>query len=368
VAKVDLGGVAERLFLGFLAPLVLGGPIAPGRPIGARAALALGDDRSPADSEILSRVQLARVRVARRLIPLDRFDGPNGAAWALAAALHDIVQSSHPSLNAPLRRSAPAKLVALANATVERVPAPATVAEALVRHTWFSRALEITRTDTTVSWWVGKSTFLGAPAPARLTAWPELRRVHVESVPRPLIDLPAAGGAVDGADFALSLGLWLSRSPLTDLATCARAVPAFAWSADTLALVATPTGRRLALRAMALDPLPPKVDLALGRATKRLFAARAWKQVSPALDLLAERALADAQVTGPRPEPVARAANDDAAFARGAGAIVARQWLDRNPTMFSEEERRRITQALDAARATAHGIEAMLAPMAKGPP
>ena len=366
MATSDLTPVAERLFVDFMAPLVLGGALAPGRPIGARAALAFGADRAPVDVDRLAHVQLARVRCARRLYPIDRVAGPTAAEWALAAALHDLIQSAHPGLGGAFRRSAPSKLASLAEATIERVAAAATVADALSRHTWFSRVLEIARTDTVVSWWVGKSVFLGAPAPARLTAWPELRRVHVDTTPRSLVELPSSGGAIDPARFAAALGQWLARTPLTDLAQCARTTPAFAWSADTLALVATRAGRTLALRAMGItaESAPPAaIDRALGRATRRLFESRAWKALPPALDLLAERALADAQSQEPHREPVARGGTDDVAFARGAGALVARRWIDSPDAQLSEGERRRLAIALDAARAGAVGIDAILSPL-----
>ena len=43
MAAPDLAGTAERLLQGFMAPLVLGGPMSPGKPIGAKVALSLGE-------------------------------------------------------------------------------------------------------------------------------------------------------------------------------------------------------------------------------------------------------------------------------------------------------------------------------------
>ena len=170
---------------------------------------------------------------------VDRLEAPTPAEWALAAMLHDLVQCAHPELTGVFRGRAPSRLLQIAALTAERVAAPATVGEAVSRHTWFSRALEITRTDTNVSFWVGKRTFLGKEPPTRLLAWPELRRVHVDKTPRTLLDLPAAGGHVDLQAFADGVGAWLRKTPLTDLATCARTLPKFAWSRETLELVST---------------------------------------------------------------------------------------------------------------------------------
>jgi hypothetical protein len=50
------------------------------------------------------------------------------------------------------------------------------------------------------------------------------------------------------------LGLWLTRSPLTDIAGAARRHPTFAWSRSTLALISVPPGRALAWRALSRQP------------------------------------------------------------------------------------------------------------------
>ena len=178
MAREDPQALAERLFKTFLRPLVLGGPMVPGKPFGGKNALAIGPGRAPADMEGLSLAHLARVRVARRLAPVDVFDaGPTAAEWAIAAALHDLVQATHPGFDAVFRRSGPARILSVIDKTLERVPAPATVGESLSRHSWFSRMFELARTDVDVRWWTGHATFLGTEPPLRLVAWPEVRRV-----------------------------------------------------------------------------------------------------------------------------------------------------------------------------------------------
>jgi hypothetical protein len=284
--------IAERLFADIMAPLVLGGPMRPGHVLGFETARALADLANatpppPVDQELASRVAAARVRRARLLVPIDEMGPAAGAEWALAAALHDVLQAANPGMAAPLRRRAALRIVTAAAATIERVGGPATVREALARHAWFARALEVTRTDTQVSWWTGSRTFRGVDPPARLRAWPSVRRVTVMRRLRTLLDL--APLAIDAELFASVVGQWLAATPLTDLATCTRAAPVFAWSPATLGLVATPVGRTLALRALARWP-QGDVDASLGRATEKLgphdsasLAARA---------LLADRAAA----------------------------------------------------------------------------
>jgi hypothetical protein len=346
--------IADRLFRDFMAPLVLGGELKPGRPIGGKNAFLLGPFSDTLDKELLSHVDLARIRVARRLAPIDRLGPPTPAEWVLAAGLHDLVQCAHPELTGVFRGRAPARLVEIVTLTADRVPPPATAGEALARHTWFSRALDITRTDTKVSFWVGKRTFLGIDPPGRLLAWPDLRRVHVDKVPRPLADLPSAGGHVAPAVFSAGVSAWLRKTPLTDLATCARATPAFAWTPETLALLTTRAGRTLALRALegviALD-----VETALGRATKPLIAARAAQPLAIVAALLGERSLAAAVERAERATPEGEAPGEDAIVARAVGAIGASELLAANDRTLQADLARAVRGQLQPWLASAPG-------------
>jgi hypothetical protein len=349
---MNLETVAERLFAGVMAPLVLGGPLATSHAIGARAALALGAMQPP-DTELAARVEHARVHRARTLVPIDELGPPTGDEWALAAALHDVAQSANPAFDAPLRRGAAARIMALAGETIRRVAPPANLREALSRHAWLARMLEIARTDTTVSWWSGSRVFLGVEPPARLRAWPELRRVSVSRAPRPLLDLEPL--AIDRTQLVAAVAGILSRSPLTDLATCARHVPAFAWTETILALLRTPAGRALAMRVLARLP-PPDVDAALGRASRAAIAEHG--SLGPtALALLADRAIADAAYTTARAgasrrpslaTPPAKAA-DEAALARALGAAAALRALAPPNVGFSHAERGALRAALEPA-------------------
>lgn len=348
----DLRETAKRLFEGVMAPLVLGGALRPGHAIGTRAALALGGEGAgPAragivdvlDAALLDRVQTARVRRARKLTPVDAVDLPSGAEWAMAAALHDVLQSVNPSLDAALRRGAAVRILELAHQTLERVPPPAHTGEALSRHTWLARVLDLARDDTSVSWWTGSRTFRGVPPPGRLTAWPHLRRVNVVTTARPLLELEPL--AVEREKLAAAVTLLLSCTPLTDLATCSRTAPSFDWGESTLALVATRAGRTLALRALARAPASP-VDVALGRATRELLTHRR-AQGAAAIALLAERTLALAQTS-----PGSLGGRPDGAFARGLGAAAALRMLRSGESDWPEGERRRLIAVLESAGRT----------------
>ncbi len=324
--------IADRLFRLVMAPLVLGGELRPGRPIGGKNAFALAPFTETLDKELLAHVDLGRVRVARRHVPVDRFEPPGPADWVLAAVLHDLVQCAHPELR--LRSSS--RLLQIATLTADRVGGPASVGEALARHTWFSRALEITRTDTQVSFWVGKRTFLGQDPPSRLLAWPELRRVHVDKSPRPLLELPDAGGHVDPRLFSAGVASWLKKTPLTDLATCGRSSPAFAWSQETLRLVSTRAGRTLALRTQS-DIAALDLETALGRATKPLIEGRASEALAIVTALLGERTLAGAVERAERRTPESEAPREDAFLARAVGAYGASALLAANEQALTPE-------------------------------
>jgi hypothetical protein len=357
------GGVAERLFVDFWGPSILGGEVKPGRPIGTRVALALGPrpgsespehviERRLGDIDLVAHVELARVRIARKLLPIDRLPEPTWPEWAMAAALHDLVQSTHPGWNSALRRGGPRRLLAMVEATMERVPLPATLGESVARHTWFSRLFTLARVDSKVSWWTGSALFRGRPPPHRLTAWPELRQVHVERTAHPLTELPDEGAAVPPFAFASAVRSLLRATPLTDLANASRAStpnqPGFAWSTGSLGLVASPAGRTLALRALAAQPRD-LVDDALGRATLQLLQARAGAAAHVAADLLRERALswAESSLSAPDEALGRSGGTPEGRFARAAGARMALTWLGEAARTFAEHERLELVRLLE---------------------
>jgi hypothetical protein len=363
VDEEAMGTIAERLFGGVMCPLVLGGELRPGHAIGEQSARWLGKHPplAPGGPEALLRVYAARLARARLLAPVDRLElHGTGAEWTLAAALHDLLQSANPTFDSPLRRAAAARVLELASATVASVPAPANVRDALSRHSWFARVLDIARTDTSVTWWLGTRTFLGVEPPARLRAWPELRRVRVAANRRAVLDL--APIAFERDSLAEAVAGLLSRTPLTDLATCTRSTPSFVWSESTLALVATRAGRTLGMRALARLPAG-EVDSALGRATRQLFVEKRASSSGPALAVLAERSLSDAQLRGqssraarqpeaPPPSP------SDAAFARAIGAALAKEQLESRHG-WSDRERRELLATLEAALRSEAAREAL---------
>lgn len=260
---------ADGLFTGVLAPLVLGGDLHPVRPVGkgvARQIAEIAGVFRPADSDLFARVNEARARRVRMLSSCDELPPFEPSEWLMVAALNDLVQCANPHLPGVLSRSRPLQLLAEVDAELEAIAPPSTLREALLRHGTFAAVHQIARIDVTVRWWTGSATFRGEKAPSRLVAWPELRRVRTEEVPVGVEALPIT--APPREPYQATYARLLSMSPLSDLATCARDEPPFAWTPSTLSVVATEAGRRVARR--VLGGAGARADVALERATKTL--------------------------------------------------------------------------------------------------
>jgi hypothetical protein len=259
----------EELAHQVLAPLVLGGPVNAVRPFGGRLGLRLGIQRQIMDLDLRSRLDVARVRRARLLAPVDTVRPLDEGDWAVLAALNDLLQLTNHHLAGPLTRGRYARLLANIEWLCERIPAPGTIEDALARHVSFARSLEIVRTDSAISWWTGSARFRGEVPPSRLLAWKEIRRVQIDATKIPLSEMSLGVQGLSPDAFTEVLGLWLTRSPLTDLATATRKTPVFGWSASTLSLIATAPGRSLAFRSMLRQPAD-LVPAVLHRAAKSI--------------------------------------------------------------------------------------------------
>lgn len=265
----DLSERFDELVTQVLGPLVLGGRIDPVRPFGPRLGLAIGEGRRISDPDLRSRIDVVRVRIARQLAPVDLVLDVAPEDVALVAALSDLLQTSNLELSGPFTRARHVRLLEAATELARAVPRPRSIDEALSRHTVFARALEVARTDTTVSWWTGSASFRGQPAPSRLLKWRDLRRVREDMRQVPLVDMGEGVAQLTSDRWLDAVGLWLSRSPITDLASAARRAPLFRWSDASLSLIATIPGRTLAFRALSRQRANDAVG-ALERATAAL--------------------------------------------------------------------------------------------------
>jgi hypothetical protein len=315
---MDANAQAAKLFARIMAPLVLGGTARPIRALSDRFSDRTLVLRPPLDPDLVARVVAARVRRARTLVPVDSVPDATGAEWRLAAATNDLLEATNPVFDAPLRRRRAARILDAAAQSVGAVPPAENLGEAIARHTWFARFFDVQRTDTTVSWWTGSRMFLGRPVPARLVAWPELRRVHVERASVALLDLRPL--AVDRGLLAGAIEELLARTPVTDLATCTRRSPAFRWRETTLGLLAPLGGLRVATRAVG-RLVDADADESLGRATRPWIKTAGRDRIELVLSLLAERAVERAMVMPV--DAVRPSITADGTFARALGAIAA---------------------------------------------
>jgi len=279
-------------------------PVRPfGGPLGLRVGVVASERRGVTDGDLASRLDVARVRRARLLAAVDTLPDLDAGDWSVLAALNDLLQLTNHHLAGPLTRGRYARVLANLEWMCERIPAPADVLSALSRHATFARALELARTDSTVSWWTGSARFRGEAPPARLLAWREIRRVQVDARRVPLAEMPAGVTGISLADYADVLALWLTRTPLTDLATATRQSPMFAWSASTLALVATGPGRMLAFRALAAEP-PDAVNAVLSRAALQVPEPyEEARRLAVGFAERAARAFQELKSESPRPQP-----------------------------------------------------------------
>lgn len=260
----------EDLYERVLAPLVLGETVRPVRPLGPRrteAIAGLAEVFTPPDVAQRARVEEGRLRVARRLWPLDVLPAIDEGTWRLVCAFSDLLQVVNPHLAGPLATSRPRKLLSFALATIEAVPAPTTALAALARHATLAGATRLVRVDTRVVWWVGAAEFRGQKPPERLLAWPSLRRVHTAEQEASLAELANHVAAPKDA-WAPAIARWLTRSPLSDLASAGREAPPFTWTPETLSLVASPVAAAMARRATADGGA--RAEVALDRATRAL--------------------------------------------------------------------------------------------------
>jgi hypothetical protein len=216
--------MARSFVSSFLLPLVNGGRLHVGRPLGQRDVERLGRLASERGGEAAEALAQGRLAVASRFLrdvappPLDQ------TTLRLGAAVHDLLVLVHPGLEGPRVARRLDRVAATARALAE-VGAPRTAVEAVNRHSLLARLPEIGRTDSTVSFWLGRQTFVGRVPPARVTALPALRRVRVEAVKR--LWLREIGVPSVAREAVLALGV---ASPLGEALDPLRLDPPLFWS------------------------------------------------------------------------------------------------------------------------------------------
>jgi hypothetical protein len=265
----DLTARLEELAHGVVGPLILGGTMRLVAPFGPQIGLALGMGRRIVDDNLRSSIDVARVRRARLLAPLDVLPDLSPAEWAMAAALNDLMQVTNHELSGALTRGRHATLLEATGRLIDAIAPPKTTLEVIVRHATFARMSKIARKDTSVSGWIGSAQFRGTEPASRYGRWPGLKGLAMVAKSVPLSRMTDGLDLIAPDAYQHKLLTLLARSPLTDLATVTRDGPAFSWSVPTLSLVSYPVGRALALRALVRAP-SQSVVASLREATDRL--------------------------------------------------------------------------------------------------
>lgn len=265
--------IVEAVVRRVLVPAVTGGTLVIERPFGQKAAFAaaeavggFGVSEGLAQIErelgpsVLERGEESLLRRIRRIVDADPVAiGPRleGGVVAAAALFHDLVAGFHPDLPGAFRRDAPSKLLEATANGLASIPAPATLRAAILRHAWLGELPKFSLSRTEVRWWVGGASFVGREPPARLLAWPNVRRVSKETRNAEILrvlELFGDRGDVSavGELHARAMAAFFASSPLTDLAFAGRLAPPFTWNDRLQAVVSSAAGARVARRAIAL--------------------------------------------------------------------------------------------------------------------
>jgi len=239
--------MARSFVSSFLLPLVRGGRLHVGRPLGPRAIERLGprvSTRPGRVDEDEPLVALARSRraVATRFLPEVPAPPLDETTLRLGAALHDLLVLVHPGLDGS-RVARRQERVAAAAYALAAVGAPPSAVDIVNRHSVLARVAEIARTDSTVTFWLGRETYVGRAPPPRVTAMPTLRRVRVDVVRRSW--LREIGVPSVARDAVLELGI---ASPLGEALDPLRLEPPLAWGRILPVLRAPALGRIVAGR------------------------------------------------------------------------------------------------------------------------
>ncbi len=255
---------ARLLLEGVLIPLLRGGDVRLLDPVGAPRAQEL--ENGLPGSGLFDEVGHLKLRAGRRLWPVDDLGEIASDEWSLLVALNDLLQLTNPSLCSGVRSSKNSTTLAQhVERCIERAGPPLSARQALSRHALFSKVRLLIRCDTELSWWTGSGNFVGRDPPARLTSWPELRRVKQRR-----IEVPLARMAPRVPRYRELLERWLTSTPLTLFAGLGALGIEARWSAPMLRLVTNEPGRTLALRAVVWSDDAPTALEQLSAATRAL--------------------------------------------------------------------------------------------------
>ena len=236
----------RRFVSDFLVPLVRGGAVRVGRPLGPEAVDRLAREAAAAEPEAADALGASRLAVAARFLPTTSPPPLDETSVRLGAALHDLVALSHPGLGGPgiVKRQ---QRIAYAAFSLAAVGPPPSAREAVNRHSLLARLPEIGRIDSTVHFWLGRQLYLGRTPPRRVVAWPAIRRVRVERRDRSWLREIGIPAVARRSFLALS-----GASPIGEALDPLRLEPPLSWGRILPVLRFPPLGRIVAGRMLEL--------------------------------------------------------------------------------------------------------------------
>jgi len=361
----------QRFLGGFLYPLVSGGEVHINAPLDAedlellklaylpleQAHLDAGSPQLPGLGErdaLMQEVQA--IELACRATVAELWPAPppfqlGARLLELAVGAQNLLFLSHPVGHG--WRVGPRGLEQLETFAMQCIdgPGPASVADLLNRHALLRELFHIQRADVEVDYWAGNRVYRGMQPPARLTAWPTLRRVR-ETVKQ----VRWLSTEMTAAQQTLLLRL-LAQTPLTDLLTPTRPYPPFRWQ-HVARHLSTPRICRVVCNsylAQGMDVVGPYLARAFWEMTRREPDAHARRALRLSGQLVAHLFAATCLTDDPAgmlSEIPAQARDPEAALGPILLAAAQCGLLPEGELLGDAETRRRLETWMDAWRDT----------------
>ncbi len=243
--------VYDALVGRFVLPVLEGGAGQLGRPI-APACFSYFVDATATSPEVDDRIFDALHRAASGMVPVETIRWPTPGLVALAAAAHDLIALTDPSLEGWLARGARTTMLSWTDKWTRLIPAPTTRGEALARHALLAPLLGARRKDVVLRTWMYTYRFQGRALPFAEEVLPGFLKRGSEETS---VGLAAMLGAVEqraGIDLRARLEALVSRSPVTELLT-AGSRRRFQLGLASLAVLSDPALRGAIAREIAAE-------------------------------------------------------------------------------------------------------------------
>lgn len=243
--------VYDALVGRFVLPVLEGGAGQLDRPI-APACFSFFVDASATSPEVDDRIFDALHRAASGMVPIETIRWPTPGLLALAAAAHDLIALTDPSLEGFFARGARTTILAWVDKWTSLVPAPTTRGEALARHALLAPLLGARRKDVVLRTWMYTYRFQGRALPFAEDVLPAFLKRGSEETTVGLAAMLASVEQRAKIDLRARLEALVARSPVTELLTVS-ARKRFRLGLASLAVLSDPALRGAIAREIAAE-------------------------------------------------------------------------------------------------------------------